>query len=150
MNLRGSVYIITDENKILEECFWRNIQDSHLPAIQEFCDNYKLGYHFNIGQYQDAPCLLAVDGNMVVKTVEDAGIAIFYLPKYVTDRQSLWFFHHKNQFSNYAIVGGYSFDENTIEKYDMIHGIDEIDRFIQKKNIRYMNQKNNQSQGHNK
>ena len=87
---RGFVYVIPDESKILGGAFIKSIEMDHLPAIQEFCDKNKLGYHFTVEQYDKAPCILAIDGNLVIKTENYASFVAFYIPEHVTDNQLMW------------------------------------------------------------
>lgn len=140
---KGYVYIIPDENQILNDCFLEEVYPSHLKGIQKFCDMYQLGYQFEESQYNDAPCILSLDGHMVIKTLEDISIAIFYLPEFVTDRQAMWFFQHQNQFSHYqliqaAIISG---DKNHIQKKS-IHGLTEVQKYVSQSNFAY-SKKNN-------
>ena len=76
-------------------------------GIQEFSDIYKLGYQFKKEEYQDAPCTLAKDGFLIVKTVEDAGILIFYVPEFISDNQCMWYSENMMLFSKYSTIGAY-------------------------------------------
>ena len=73
-------------------------------GIQEFSDCYKLGYHFKKEDYQEAPCLLAKDGFLVAKTVDNAGILIFYVPEFISDNQCMWYNENIHLFSKYSTV----------------------------------------------
>lgn len=46
MSKRGKLYIIPDENQIIEEEFSRYVSKEHLEGLIEFSDKYKLGYDF--------------------------------------------------------------------------------------------------------
>ena len=124
---RGIVYIIPDENKIIEECYSESIQSSHLPAIQNFCDKYKLGYHFRKEQYQDAPYFMAIDGHFVIKTLEDESVVFFYIPKFVTERQLMWFYHNKYKFEKYGLVSActVSGDKDNVQ-IEEFNGLDNV------------------------
>lgn len=76
-------------------------------GIQEFSDKYKLGYQFEKGEYQEAPCILARDGMLVVKTVDSAGILIFYIPEIISDNQCMWYSENMMLFSKYSTIGAY-------------------------------------------
>lgn len=76
-------------------------------GIQEFSDKYKLGYHFEKGKYQEAPCILERDGMLVVKTVDSAGILIFYIPEIISDNQCMWYSENMMLFSKYSTIGAY-------------------------------------------
>lgn len=128
---RGDIYIIPDENQILKDLFYRQIDKEHLMAIQEFSDQFRLGYKFKKGDYQMAPCIVAGDGHLVVKTVEDMSV-LFYIPYKVTDRQSMWFYNNLEHFSKYQMIGGFRISslskddevENLNSLNDIIHAID--------------------------
>ena len=144
MNNRGMVYIITREDKINDECYIGSVSMDHLELIQEFCDKYNLGYKFNKSQYQDAPIMLAIEGNIVIKTVIDSGNVIMYLPKYITDRQAMWFYNNIDIFDNYIMVGAYIVDSKK-DNYSTISGINNIRKYIDKSNILYSKDSNNYS-----
>ncbi len=107
---------------------------NHLNMIQDYCDKMKLGYKFNKSDYHEAPVTLAIDGNMIVKTVEDLGNVIFYLPKYISDEQAMWFYDNKDKFKNFNIVSAYIIDSKK-EEYSTIDGIDNIRNYINKGNV---------------
>lgn len=134
----GKLYVIPDENKILEECFKREVIKEHLSALQEFSDKYSLGYSFMSDDYQQAPCMLALDGNLIVKTEEETSLAVCYLPEIVTDRQAMWLSTNENLLSNYSMVGGYKVDkENDSPSFGKMHGIDEIIKESNRRNLYY-------------
>ena len=138
---RGSVYIIPDENQLSANVFKKEIDMSHLPAIQEFCDKYKLGYQFKPGQYHEAPCILAIDGNLVVKTVDDVSLVIFYLPKHITNDQLMWLFSSKDKFSHYQMIEGTIVDGTHLNiETNNITGIDAIWKYMNQQYL--LNSKN--------
>ena len=123
---RGKVYIIPNEDQIIEDCFYREIGSSHLRAIQEFSDKYRLGYQFHEEDYQNAPCQVAMDGSL----------AVAYIPEEITDRQSLWLYDHQRELSKYGMIVGYElFKEESNYKLFHLHGLDEIMKSTNKKNF---------------
>lgn len=137
MRMRGKLYIIPDENQILQEVFYRDVQKDHLKAIQEFSDQFKLGYHFQADEYQEAPCMVALDGHLLVKTEENASLAVCYLPERVTDRQNIWLYEHRLEFSQYRMVGGYKLSSGTGKSnIETVHGIDELLVEANKRNMK--------------
>ena len=139
---RGKVYIIPNEDQIIEDCFYREIGSSHLRAIQEFSDKYRLGYQFHEEDYQNAPCQVAMDGHLIIKTEEDASLAVAYIPEEITDRQSLWLYDHQRQLSKYGMIVGYELSkEESNYKLFHLHGLDEIMKSTNKKNFIYHKRK---------
>lgn len=136
MRERGRVIIIPNEKKIKEECFEQEIVMNHLEALDEFVRKYRLPYHFTEGDYQKAPIDIAKDGHMIIKTVEDQGIAIFYLPNRVTNRQMDWLENNKFLFFKDNLIGAYVIDENE-EEPDQISGLLEIIQEAKRKNKKY-------------
>ena len=140
----GELYIVPDENKILGGVFQKKISNNHLMGIQEFSDKYKLGYHFKSDDYQEAPCILAKDGLLVAKTVDDAGILIFYVPEVISDNQCMWYSENMNLFSKYSTIGAYlvKSDENgchIIEDSDL--NVNQLYLMMNQKNMLYGNDK---------
>lgn len=133
----GELYIVPDENKFLVEIFHKKISNSHLMGIQEFSDCYKLGYHFKKEDYQEAPCLLAKDGFLVAKTVESAGILIFYVPEFISDNQCMWYSENMRTFSKYSTICVY-----VIRGSDKGYCIDEREDMDLSQLFKMMNQKN--------
>ena len=132
---RGKVYIIPNENEILDGNFYREIPSSHVLAFQEFSDKHGLGYQFGVGDSNEAPLILADAGNLVVKTVDDAGLYAIYLPRIVTDNQNMWLYSQMLEIRNYTTVGGYSLENN-----GRIKTIDNLNEMLQeanKKNVEY-------------
>ena len=104
---RGSIYIIPDEKKILDDCFYRDVFKGHLLAIKEFSDFYRLNYDFANDDSFEAPCILASDGHLVIEIDNDFSSIIFYIPEVVDDRQNIWVCNKRDSFINYKFIGGY-------------------------------------------
>lgn len=142
----GDLYIIPDENKVLGNVFHKKISNNHLMGIQEYSDIYKLGYQFKKEEYQDAPCTLAKDGFLIVKTVEDAGILIFYVPEFISDNQCMWYSENMGLFSKYSMIGAYIVKKGNIdyeiEEYSDIN-VNQLYLIMNQKNIRYNLEENN-------
>ena len=134
MNDRGKVIIIPDENKILKESYEKEIIMNHLEAYQDFSDKFRLGYHFNDGDYQEAPIQIARDGHMSIKTIDDAGLFVIYIPELVTDRQINWFYKNMDQYSTYQTSGAYAIWK---EGTKTIEGIQETLKELNKRNMLY-------------
>ncbi len=132
---RGKVYIIPNENEILDGNFHREISSSHVLAFQEFSDKHGLGYQFGIGDSNEAPLILADAGNLVVKTVDDAGLYAIYLPRVVTDNQNMWLYNQMLEIRNYTTVGGYSLENN--KEIKIIENINDIFQEANRKNAEY-------------
>lgn len=136
----GQLYVIPDENKIMGSVFHRKIRTSHLDGIQEFSDLYHLGYQFDKDQYQDAPCLLALDGNFIVKAVDDVGILICYIPELVTDCQCMWFYNQLGLFKNYSTIYAYSLNcSDNSYQVNEICGQVQVMQVLNKRNMLYFN-----------
>lgn len=136
----GELYIVPDENKILGNVFHKKISNNHLMGIQEFSDKYKLGYHFEKGEYQEAPCILARDGMLVAKTVDSAGILIFYIPEIISDNQCMWYRENMMLFSKYSTIGAYFVKDtengyHIDEKSDM--NVNQLYLILNQKNMLY-------------
>lgn len=144
---KGSVYIIPNDN-ILEDSFFCEVIKEHLEGFQAFADRYQLGYHFIPTDYQDAPCLLALDGHLVVRIEEQSSSMIFYIPSEVSDRQIMWLQQHRDMTLNYTTVGGYSLDKSKDNKIDgILYGIDSIIQKASFNNIFYNKRKGEQNVG---
>ena len=135
----GYVYIIPGDNVHTSDYFFRTIKKTHLDAIQEFSDQYVLGYQFDVSQYHDAPCILALDGHLIVKTLEDQKVALFYLPQTINDNQEMWF--EKNFFqimSKYKTIGAYIVDGDKEHiQTKTVGDINAIRNYMRKKNTEY-------------
>ena len=132
---RGTVYIIPNENIIPGDYFKMRVVRDHLEAMNEFSRKYNLNYNFKTDEYQDAPCILANDGNLIAKTIDEYKYVIFYIPKIVTDNQNMWFYQMLNEFGNYNYVGAFLINDSSNDK---IEGVNEI---LQEVNKRCMKQK---------
>lgn len=138
MGKRGSIYIIPDENKILEDVFYYEIEKDHLEGFIEFSDKYKLNYNFTIDDSVTAPYIVAQDGHLVIKIEESSGLVCCYIPKIVTDRQDNWIHKNSYKFEKYKIIGGFGLrDESSKEKPIEIEGLDKIIRTCDKRNMLY-------------
>ncbi len=131
MNERGMIYIVSPDMAYSKRV---DYPLSHLDLIQEYCDKMKLGYNFKNSDYQEAPVRLALDGNMVVKTVDDLGDVIFYLPKYICDEQAMWFYNNRDKFKNYSVVSAYVIDSKR-DEYRTVDDLSNIKKYIDKANI---------------
>lgn len=134
MNNRGKLWIIPNEDEILQESFERNVESgkSHTYRMQEFSDIYQLGFKFSEDDYQEAPCEIAALGHLVVKSEDEVSLVICYLPERITDRQCNWLYDNQNMLSKYMQVNGYSLNDN---EWNKIHGIDQIMMDAAKKNL---------------
>lgn len=120
MNDRGSVIIIPNENIIEDNYFEKVIVMNHLEGFQEFSNKYNLGYSFSLDEYQEAPIQIAKDGHLIIKTIKDMGVAIFYIPQVITKRQLEWL---NDNIGNYMYIQKtYGFAINgENEEIDRIH-----------------------------
>ena len=139
MNNRGKLWIIPNEEEILQECFEREIKDgySHTCYMQEFSDIYQLGFKFKEDDYQLAPCEIAMLRHMVVKSEDEVSLVVFYLPERITDRQYNWLYQNSDMLSKYIQVNGNSLciaDEDGI-CWKKVHGIEEMMKEARKKNL---------------
>lgn len=138
MARKGSVYIIPDENKILEEEFYYEVVKEHLEAFIDFSKKYKLNYNFTESDTQIAPFVIASEGNLVVKIEEESGIIVYYIPEIVTDRQNNWIHTNINKFQKYAFIGDFILNNNNnFEEAQRVKGIENIVKICDKRNINY-------------
>lgn len=138
MGKKGCVYIIPDENKILEEEFYQEVIKDHIEAFIAFMDKYKLDYNFTSRDSTTAPYVVAKDGHLVVKIEEDSGLVVCYIPKVVTDRQVNWIHSNSGKIDKYTLVGGFGIKEDNNEKDVVrIKGIDNIIRACDIRNMYY-------------
>ena len=109
MKERGRVIIVPGDSL---DCpyYDQNVVMNHLEAFQDFSDKYQLGFHFQPDEYQRAPILLANLGHLVVRTVNDLGSVIFYLPRKVNDRQKAFFDENRFMFLDYSYLGAFLVD----------------------------------------
>ncbi len=138
---RGKLFIIPDEEQILQGLFEYSVEQgkSHTKGIQVFSDMYQLGYQFSEEDYQEAPCLIASMGHMVMKTDDDTSLAIFYLPERITERQNNWIYENQPMLNTYVHVNAYSKNGN---KWDALHGMYEIKLEANRKNCEIESIKN--------
>lgn len=135
---KGSVYIIPDENKILEEEFYHEVIKDHLEAFVKFSKKYKLGYEFSEEDSQLAPFIIASEGHLVIKTEDDSGLIVCYIPIVVTDRQNNWIHSNSNKFEKYTFIGGFGLNSDANHDESLrIKGLDNIMRVCDKRNINY-------------
>lgn len=139
MNNRGKLWIIPNEEEILQEVFERNVQEgkSHTRHMQEFSDIYQLEFQFTEEDYQTAPCEIAMLGHMVVKSEEQVSLVVCYLPERITDRQYNWLYQNIDMLGKYIQVNGYSLqiaDEDGI-CWKKVHGLEEILKEARRKNL---------------
>lgn len=139
MNKRGKLWIIPDEDKILQEIYEQDVQKdkTHTYYIQEFSNIYQLGFDFKEEDYQSAPCEIAILGHLVIKSEEEVSLIVCYLPERITDRQYNWLYQNREMFDKYIQVNGYSLQ--TVDDDGMcwkkVHGIEEIMVEVRKKNM---------------
>ena len=132
---RGRVIIIPDENQILKSYFEKNIVVNHLEAYQAFSDEFHLGYHFKLEDYQNAPINIAKDGHLSLKTVDDSGFLVVYIPRVVTARQIEWFYKNISKFENFNTVGAFAIEDN---EPTIVEGLDAINKVMNKRNMLYV------------
>jgi hypothetical protein len=134
----GSIFIIPDEEKIIQEEFNRRVISNHLDCLREFSDTFNLGYNFTDDDYQDAPCYLARDGHLVIKEVSDSGLIVCYLPKKVTDRQITWMHTYREFIKNHKLIGAFLIDNNDdLSNFNHITGFHEVMSEANKRNMLY-------------
>lgn len=142
MNYRGHLWIIPDENQILQSLYERkvNMGLSHTYAIQEFSNLYKLGFEFSESDYQVAPYEITKLGHLVVKSEDYSSVLVFYLPTTITDRQLEWFYANKLELSKYNLIAAYSLEKGLdTEEWVEIQGLDQIQARMNKKNLKENN-----------
>lgn len=130
----GRLVVIPDESKISGGVFDEEVRINHLVNIKNFVNYYNLGYEFNNDDYQEAPCQLARDGHLVIKTVDDVLNFICYIPEVVSDDQLMWFYNNQDFINKYCMVGGYYIKDDDI---GMVDGFENIMNLLKKKNLRY-------------
>lgn len=142
MQNRGKLWIIPNEEEILQEAFQRNVQEgrSHTHRIQEFSDIYHLGFQFKEEDYQTAPCEIAMLGHMVVKSEEEVSLIVCYLPEKITDRQYNWLYQNSDMLGKYIQINAYSLETANEDGicWKKVHGIEEIMKEARKKNLSSM------------
>ena len=141
--MKDSLYIIANEDKLDVPVFFKTLKDGerYLKYIGEFSDTYSLGYAFKDGSDDNvAPIMLALDGNVVVKTSYDfVGMAVFYIPEVLTANQKKWLDDNLGNFKNYNYLGfnNYSVgDDNSIVEMQ-VEDLDKELVEIEKRFLRY-------------
>lgn len=134
MNQRGKLIVVPNE-EVIQGPFIYSVEQgkSHTKGLQIFSDMYHLGHQFAEMDYQEAPCAIANDGHMVIKTEDDVSLVVLYLPNRVTDRQLTWIYENEFSLGEYRQVNAYSKKDQDWEK---LHGIIEIKQVANKKNAR--------------
>lgn len=135
MTDRGRVIIIPNENKILQSIYEKDIMQNHLEAFRDFSEKFKLGYHFKDEDYQEAPLQIAKEGHLSIKTIDDAGLFIIYIPRVVTDRQIEWFYKNMDNYNQYQTIGGFAIET---EEPQLVEGKEAIKKIMNKRNMLYM------------
>lgn len=135
---KGRVIIIPND-EILTSKYTKSIKKNHLEAFRDFSEKYNLGYEFKDDDYAEAPTYLALDGNLVLKTLDDIGIIIIYLPPIVTDRQDMFLHENLNKISQFNTIVGYG----TIDKDNVreLEGLDKIVKSADVRNLKYEKEK---------
>ena len=126
---RGKLWVIPDEETIIQEVFERNVEKgkSHTYHLQEFSDIFQLGFKFSEDDYQTAPCEIASLGHLVLKSEDEVSLVVCYLPEKITDRQYNWLYNNQNLINFYRQVNGYSIRKNSdTMELKKIHGFSQI------------------------
>ena len=81
---------------------------------------------------------MALDGHLVVKTVDDVSNLICYIPEIVTDNQCMWFSENMDMIQKYIVVGGYGVNKKD-NSYETVITEDfhQLLRLINKRNLLY-------------
>lgn len=80
------------------------------------------------------------DGMLVAKTVDSAGILIFYIPEIISDNQCMWYRENMMLFSKYSTIGAYFVKDtengyHIDEKSDM--NVNQLYLILNQKNMLY-------------
>ena len=138
MNNRGKVIIIPNEEQILQETFIRDVKlgESHTKYLQEFSDIYSLGYSFKLDDYQTAPCQIAEEGHLILKSEDSVSLMVLYLPLIVSNRQYNWLYQNLDKLEKYTQINAYSL-QNVENKmcWSIVHGLKNIMLESSKKNL---------------
>lgn len=141
MNERGMLWIIPDENQIMQPLFVKKIEEgiSHTKEMLNFVETFQIPVNFQESDYHEAPCMLAEMGHLVIKSADTASQLIFYLPKDITFRQIEYLINNQMVFMNYQKVGAYSIRnlENGEIVWKNLHGLDEVMKEARIKNSIY-------------
>lgn len=145
---RGKLYIIPDENQILESEFYREVSKDHVDGMIEFIKNHNLNINLPVDDAQTASCMLANAGHLVVKTEDTAGLAIVYIPKMVTDRQNMWIHSHESELFANNYIGAFAIDkENDYQSLKKESGLHNIIRLCDRRNLFYEKKEDDKNVG---
>jgi len=111
----GKVIIIPNENEILCDVFEKEINGYHVDAFIEFSNKYDLGYNFTKKDSVTAPDVLAKNGNLIIKTIDDMNMCVVYLPKVITDKQDIWLHNNIEFLKGYNTVGTFNYKDDEVE-----------------------------------
>ena len=131
---RGKLWIVPNEEEIIQPLFFEDLygDEGHLKGIQDFSNQYGLGFNFTPIQSQQAPIVIAEAGHLVIKSDEDNKLLFFYIPKKVTDRQLEYFSNNELEYSNtYKMIGSFNLLDEGIESKS---GLLEIKKELIRKN----------------
>lgn len=137
MNGRGTLWIIPDENVIVQDLYKCSVDNgiSHTKKMKEFVQKFNLDFNFNEEDYQEAPCMLAESGHLVIKSIDDVSQLVFYIPPKVCDRQMEFLINEQFNLSKYQIIVAFSKSDN--DTWDNLHGFNEIMQAMKNKNNLY-------------
>ena len=141
MNERGTLWIIPDENQIMQPIYMKKVGEgiSHTKEMLNFVKTFQVPVYFQESDYHEAPCMMAEIGHLIIKSADEVSKLIFYLPKEITTRQIEYLMTHQMEFMNYQKIGGYSM--RIIEDGEIVwknlHGIEEVMREVKIKNSIY-------------
>lgn len=139
---RGKIYIVPDETQILEDLFYREVEQDHIKAMQEFVDRYQLDIKLPENDSETAASMLAIAGHLVIKTDEDAKLAVYYIPWEITDRQNFWTHDMKLELSQYPMIGAFSlYKKEDQYQVQTLKGFDKINQEIDRKNLQCQQRK---------
>ena len=141
MNEYGKVIIIHNKNVLAIGKYEHEVINNHLDAFIDFSNKYNLGYHFTNDDSQFAPITLAKDGHLIVKSVNNDELVIFYIPRVITDKQIEWYQYNYLNYFRASQIGGFSIQDD--DEIKQIIGLTNINREIKKKNILYMKEVGN-------
>ena len=124
MNIRGNLWIIPDENQLNCPVYHEEIIKglSHTDGIMEFIRKNKLPIPLSSIDSRSGPLKMAELGHMVVKTEDNSGMLIFYIPAKITQNQWDWFLDNRLMFGKYQYIGAFSY----AAEWYQLHGLNEI------------------------
>lgn len=146
-NVRGNLWIVPDENKIIKPLFEVKISmgESHNNGIVQFINTYYSNENIVIDEndYNGAPCVIAELGHLTIKTEDHVSLIIFYIPEVITMNQFNWFMENRYSLINYQTCRGITLtrdEENNIVRTE-IKGLINIENEIKNKNKFYREMK---------